>query len=120
MGKTLPPARKNSIAMSSLYAIVQAAEEFLQSENDEAARNACAFAQDIISQHWPKDEECPPAICCFSVEGDMLWCHDRNRQPLYFAPITKRPALCKACREDCRKRLAALVTILSRRKKKFA
>lgn len=113
MGKTSAPARKNSIAMSSLYATVHVAEEFLQSGNNEAARNACAFAQDIISQHWPKEEESPPAICCFTIENDIMWCHDQKRKPLYSAPIAERPALCKACREDCRKRLKLLEQALA-------
>lgn len=58
--------------MSSLYATMRAAEEFLQSGNDEATRDACVFAQDIIRQHWPKNGENPPAICCFTIENGIL------------------------------------------------
>lgn len=106
--------------MSSLYATVHAAEEFARLGNNEAASTACAFAQDIIRQHWPKEEKHPPAICCFTVENGILWCHDHLRAPLYAAPIAERPALCKACREDCKKRLTALTKTLNRNKKEFA
>lgn len=102
--------------MSSLYATARAVEEFLQNGNDNAAQDACAFAEDIISQHWPKDGENPPAICCFTIENNVLWCHDHLRAPLYAAPIAERPALCKACREDCKKRLAVSRETLNRRK----
>lgn len=120
MGKTFALPRKDRAVMSSLYATVQVAEEFLQSGNDKAARNACALAQDIISQHWPKDGESPPAICCFTIENGMLWCHDHLRAPLHAAPIAERPGLCKACREDCKKRLAILVEALNQREKNSA
>lgn len=99
--------------MSSLYATVQAAEELLQNGDNEAAAGACAFARNIIRQHWPKDGENPPAICCFSIEGDVVWCHDRERKPLYPAPIAERPELCKVCREDCRRRIELLTQALA-------
>lgn len=119
-GKNSAPPRKNHISMSSLFATVRAAEEFMRLGNDESATDACALAQSIISQHWPKEGERPPAICCFTVENGILWCHDHLRAPLYAAPIAKRPALCKACREDCRARIATLTKILNRNNKDSA
>lgn len=96
-------------------------------QNYNAARETCEFAADIIKQHWPKKGENPVAICCFTMEGSVLWCHDnifetdfgnktvavRERIPLYRAEIEKRPELCKACREDCRERLELLKQALA-------
>lgn len=113
--------------MSSLYAATKEAEILYAMQNYDAARETCKFAADIIRQYWPKQGENPVAICCFTIEGSVLWCHDnifemdfeqkivvaRKRIPLYRAEIEKRPALCKACREDCRKRLKLLERALA-------
>lgn len=113
--------------MSSLYATTKEAEIFYAMQNYEAAQETCKFAADIISQHWPKKGEQPLAICCFATEGSVLWCHDNifetdfehktvvaiERIPLYRAEIDQRPALCKAYRENCRKRIELLANALA-------
>jgi hypothetical protein len=119
-------ARKEG-GMSSLYAATKEAELFFAMQNYESAADACAFAEDIMRQHWPKPGENPVAICCFTIEGSVLWCHDniletdfknktvatRERIPLYRAEIEQRPKLCQACREDCRERIEILAQALA-------
>lgn len=113
--------------MSSLYALTKEVEVLYVIRNYKDAEVTRSLAEDIIRRHWPKKGENPVAICCFTVEGSVVYCHDNilkinhrkktisviRRVPLHRAELEERKELCGKCREDCRKRIETLKRVLA-------
>ncbi len=107
--------------MASLFASTKKAEIYVTMGNYDTAKREIDMAESTITQHWPAKQN-PIAICCFTVEGPLVYCTDDKietdfekktitvvgRIPLFPAEERKRRELCKACREDCKERIRIL------------
>lgn len=108
--------------MASLFASTKKAEIYFAMGNYDAAKREIDMAESTILQHWPAQNQNPIAICCFVVEGPLVYCTDdiietdfqkktitvADRIPLFPAEKHKRKQLYTACREDCKERIRIL------------
>lgn len=108
--------------MASLFASTKKAEIYIAMKNYDAAKREIDLAESTIIQHWPTKKQNPVAICCFTTEGNLIYCADDkietdfkkktitvvSRIPLFPAKKHNRRKLCKICREDCKERIQIL------------
>lgn len=108
--------------MASLFAATKKARFYTAMGNTDSALREIEYAESIIRQHWPAKGKRPFAICCFTVDGPLIYCTDDDiridtvnktirvikRIPLFPNTVAGRRKDCAACRKFCKQKIGLL------------